>query len=411
MRNIALAISLLLSFMIPWEGVIRVAGLGNGTKILGFVLTAFWVVTILSTKRLRKPAAFQIVFYLFVIWNAITAFWSANPDETIAFVSTYAQLLILALIWWDLYTTRASILAGLQAYVLGAYVSAGGAIANFFTGNSFYDHYDRYSPGETNPDGFGFIMVLGIPVAWYLATTLNNTRFSSLFRLLNYAYIPTALLGIALSGTRTALVAAVPAMIYGLSTMTRVKLWARIAIFLLFAAAAFILVPRLQEQRSFQRLGTTTTELTEGDLNNRTNNWREGLATFAEHPFVGVGSGMYPTVNSWGKAAHNTFLSILVEAGLIGFALFMIMVIMSVTSAWKLPSRWASRFWLALLVVWTIGASTLSWGHRKPTWLFFNLLIASAAVAWQQHKQVARERQDEPEPQLQPMLQPSSRTI
>jgi O-antigen ligase len=409
MRNIALALSLLLTFMIPWEGMVRVAGLGNGTKIMGFLLTAVWLVTVINTKRLRKPATFQIVFYLFVLWNAISTFWSADPDETISFVSTWAQLLILAFIWWDLYITRSAILAGLQAFVLGAYVSAAGAIANYFTGFAFYDHYDRYSPGETNPDGFGFIMALGIPVAWYLAATLNNTRFSGLLKMVNYLYIPTALLGIALSGTRTAFVAAIPAMIYGLSTLTRVRLWVRVAVFILFAAAAFILVPDLQQQRSFQRLGTTTTELTEGDLNNRTNNWREGFAAFAEHPFIGVGSGMYPTVNSWGKAAHNSFLSILAEVGLIGFALFAIMIILAVMSAWKLPSRWDARFWLAALMVWTIGASTLTWGHRKPTWIFLNLVIASAAVIWQRREEVAQARRDEPRPQA--MLKPSPKSL
>jgi O-antigen ligase len=394
--------------MIPWEGVIRIAGLGTGSKMMGYLLTAFWLVTVLYTKRLRKPAPFQIVFYLFVLWNALTVYWSADPDETLAFVSTYAQLLILAFIWWDLYTTRASILAGLQAYVLGAYVSVGGAIANYFSGYSFYDHYDRYSPGETNPDGFGFIMVLGLPVAWFLGATLKGTKFSGLLKLINYVYIPTALLGIALSGTRTALIAAVPAMVYGLSTLTRVRLWARIAIFLLFAGAAFILVPGLQEQRSFQRLGTTTTELTEGDLNNRTNNWQEGLAVFAEHPFIGVGSGMYPTVNSWGKAAHNTFLSILVEAGLIGFGLFGILMIMTALSAWRLSSRWDARFWLTTLLVWTIGASTLSWGHRKPTWLFLNLVIASAAVVISQRQEVVTPSRHA-EPETQARVEPTLR--
>jgi hypothetical protein len=33
-----------------------------------------------------------------------------------------------------------------------------------------------------------------------------------------------------------------------------------------------------------------------------------------------------------------------------------------------------------MLTVWGIGASTLTWEHRKTTWLIFTLAVASAAV-------------------------------
>lgn len=380
MRNVSLFLSLILAFMIPWEGVIRTGTLGNGSKLMGFVVAAFWLVTVLVTGRIRKPLPIHLILYLFVIWNALSVFWSADPDDTAGHVMTWIQLFLLALIWWDLYTTEIAVLAGLQAYVLGAYVAIGGAIANYFTGFQFYDHYERYSPGETNPDGFGLIMAIGIPLAWYLALQRRNTKYWNVLRLINYLYIPTALLGIAMSGTRTALIASIPGMLFGFGSLTRIRLSTRIAVFVLLMVAAFILLPRLQEQRSFQRLGTTATELTEGDLNNRTNNWREGLEAFAEHPLLGIGSSMYPTINSWGKAAHNTFLSILVEVGLIGFILFVCVLAMAVYQGWKQP-RWHSRFWMTALLVWAIGASTLTWGHRKPTWLLLNLVIASGAIA------------------------------
>src|SRR5918996_3327553 len=164
MRTITLVLSLVLNFMIPWEGVVRIAGLGSGVKILGFVLAAFWLATIFITRRLRKPGSFQIVLCLFVIWHALSVFWSANPNRSVAHAITWFQLLILVFIWWDLYTTRTAVLAGLQAYVLGAYVSIGSAIGNFLSGEVFYSHYERYSAGETNPDGFGFILAIGIPI-------------------------------------------------------------------------------------------------------------------------------------------------------------------------------------------------------------------------------------------------------
>lgn len=403
MRTIALALSLVLNFMIPWEGVIRIAGLGSGVKVMGFVLAVFWLATVLITKRFRKPGPFQIAVTVFVLWHAVSVFWSANPNRSLAHVITWIQLLLLVLIWWDLYTTRTAVLAGLQAYILGAYVSLGSAINNYFSGKVFYDHYQRYSAGETNPDGFGFILALGIPLAWYLANSKNTLRRSPWLRFINYAYIPLAFFGIALSGTRTALIASIVGMLYGLATLTRVRIWVRATILLLLVAAGFYIVTHVQDLRSFERLGTTASELTEGDLNNRTNNWREGFEAFVEHPLLGIGSNMYPTINRWGKAAHNSFIAVLVELGLIGIFLFGIIVSIVLAEAWRQP-KWQSRFWLTVVAVWVLGSSTLTWTHRKSTWLFLSLLIAAAALY------ARREEAVEPEEAL-PALRPGEREI
>jgi len=290
MRTIALSLSLVLILAIPWEGMIELPGLGTAAKFLGLAVAVFWLATIIITGRFRKPGPFHIVVSLFVLWNAVSVFWSADANRSLAHVATWAQLLVFVLILWDLYTTRAALLAGLQAYVLGAYVGIGSAVANYIAGNPAYTNYQRFSSAEMNPDGFGFIVVLGIPVAWYLASSKSVTQIGRLLRLANYAYLPAAFLGVALSGTRTAMIAAVPAMAFGLPSLTRLRLSARVVILLLLTSAVFLLLPSVQPLQSFQRLGTTYAELTEGDLNNRTNNWREGLATFTERPLAGIGS-------------------------------------------------------------------------------------------------------------------------
>jgi O-antigen ligase len=232
-------------------------------------------------------------------------------------------------------------------------------------------------------------VALGIPLAWYLASSKSDSRTSQVLKLVNYAYIPTAFLGIALSGTRTALIAALIGMAFGLTSLTRIRIRARIAIFLLLAWAFFSLLPYVQTLRSFQRFSTIGTELTQGTLNNRTNNWREGLATFAEQPLTGIGSGMYRSQNSLGHVAHNSYISVLVELGLIGFILFGIILMITAVQAWSHPSMWDKSFWLSLLAVWAIGASTLTWEYRKTTWLFFSLIIASAALTRYRDEAVA----------------------
>ena len=382
MRSIAFALSLVFIFLIPWEGLVRFP-LGTLARALGLVAGLTWLGAVVITGRLRKLTPFHVMVCLFVLWNAASVMWSANPNRSVAHLRTWVQTLVLVFIMWDLYTTRIAIFSGLQAYILGAYVAVGSAVQNYLSGNAYYTNYQRFSPGDTNPDGFGFILALGIPLAWYLAGVKRTGRTAPLWRFVNYAYIVAAFLGLALSGTRTALIASLVGMAFGLISLTRLRIWARIAIFLLLTVVILVLWPYVQTLESFQRLATTGTEITEGDFNNRTNIWREGLASFVEHPLLGVGGNMYRSVNSLGKVGHNSFISVLVELGLIGFFLFGIILVIVFNQAWSHSSKWDKSFWLTVFAVWMIGSSTLTWEHRKTTWLFLSFIIASAMLAKQ----------------------------
>jgi O-antigen ligase len=104
---------------------------------------------------------------------------------------------------------------------------------------------------------------------------------------------------------------------------------------------------------------------------------------FLEHPFVGVGAGAFPAsisrevVTAW--VAHNTFLSILVELGVIGFAIFMILIGMMVWATLRLPLMERS-LWLVALLTWALGASGMTWENTKPTWLLFGLVAVEVGA-------------------------------
>jgi O-antigen ligase len=377
MRRVVYWLSLVLIFTIPWEGAFHLTGFGTAATVMGLVVGACWLVTIVITGRTREPIPYLLALAVFVAWIALTTFWSADPAESLGAVLLWLQTLLLVYILWDLYRTKAALLAGLQAYVLGAYTAVFGAVLNYLGSNAFYSNMDRYSVGDTNPDGYGFIVALGVPLACYLAASAGMPK---IFRLLNYGYIPAAFLGIALSGTRMASIGAAVGLLYGLATLTRLRLFARFAVVVLLAAALFVLLPIVQPLTSFQRLGTTPTEVTEGDLNGRIAQWKQGLRAFVDHPVLGVGTDQYRTVNTLSKVAHNSYLSVLVELGLIGFVLFATILWIVVGQARRLP-RWDRNFWLTVLLVWAIGASTLTWEHRKTTWLFLTFVVAAAAAA------------------------------
>lgn len=90
-------------------------------------------------------------------------------------------------------------------------------------------------------------------------------------------------------------------------------------------------------------------------------------------------SNMFGSVNSVGKVAHSSFLSVLVEVGLIGFALFGITLTIAVIQGLGQP-KWDSGFWLSVLLVWGLGVF-FAWEPRKQKGLFLSLVIVSANLS------------------------------
>lgn len=376
MRAAAYWFSLILIFMIPWEAIVVLPGLGTMTKAIGLFVGAFWAFTVIVTGRFRRPHPFHVAVCLFVLWNAVSIFWTVDVGLTMTRLATVFQMVVLALILWDVYLTPTTLRSGLQAYILGAYVSIGSLIANYLAGDRAGAGWGRFTATGFNPNSIALILALGMPVAWHLAATPGYGKKAQLLRVLNYAYIPAAIFAISLTATRFAVVATFPAFLYGIWTFTRLRPLSRVLIFLVLAGVLLAL-PSLIPQSSVQRLATAGDSIRSGDLSGRVAIWEEGVAVFSEHPFFGVGGGGFPRAVESGRSAHNSFLVVLVELGMVGFVLFGIVLVMTIYHAVRQP-KWASRFWLTILLVWALGNSALSWAHAKPTWLFLSLVIVGA---------------------------------
>jgi O-antigen ligase len=322
-----------------------------------------------------------VAVYLFVLWNIMSCFWSFDIERTAERILIYFQLASLVWILWDLYTLPAALKAGLQAYVLGAYVPIGSTVANFVAGSKSVPLSTvlRYSATGFNANDLGLTLALGIPAAWYLTVSGSDGRRARGLRLLNYAYIPAAILAILLTASRGALLATVPGFLFLLGSLARLKLFTRVLICAVLVGGLFALKP-LIPQSSLQRIATTGTSITEEDLGGRADIWRKGIAVFSEHPILGVGSGAFPTAIGSGQVAHNAFLSVLVEVGMIGFFLFVTVLAIAVCQTMQQP-RWDFRFWLTILLVWAIGASTLTWERELQTWLFLSLVVVSRGLS------------------------------
>ena len=96
-------------------------------------------------------------------------------------------------------------------------------------------------------------------------------------------------------------------------------------------------------------------------------------------PIAGSGFDAHRAAIEISKEAHNTPISILVETGLIGFALSGRVVMEVLLRAWQ-RTGWAFAFWMTQLAVIAIGSMSLSIEDHKSVWFMFALCVVSAAA-------------------------------
>ena len=379
MRTIALFLSLALLFAIPWENSIVIGGFGSAARLIGLAATAFWMGMVLIKGGFRRLRPVHMAILLFFMWNMATYFWSSDQERTLVRIQTYIQLFVFILLLWDLYATPRAVKAAMQAYILGGYVTIVSTMLNYFSATGFRGGV-RFAASGFDPNDMSMLLTLGIPLAWYLAVSESKNRATPLIpyllRLLNYIYIPGAILANLLAASRTSFVAIFVAALFILLSFTRLRLSARIVVFAGLIYALIVLQP-LIPATSIQRLATTRTSIASGDLTGRTRIWRAGYRTFTENPIGGIGSGAFRSTIELDKAPHNVYVAILTETGLVGIVLFGFILLTTVQQIMQHPTWWERGVWLTLLAIWFIGSFTLNWEYRKVTWLLFSLIGCS----------------------------------
>ena len=369
-------------FSIPWEKSVLIAGAGTLSHLLGILAFGAGAIAAFQRKSIRPPNLPLVWLSMLVLWSALTYFWSVDPQATVTRALTFAELLAMLWLIWDQGRGGARHRQLMQAYVWGAVAASASAFVRFAQGRQTY--YRRYAAGGFDPNDFGLILALSIPLALYLAL-----RSRGRMRWLYYAAVLVAISAIFLTASRTALIATFVAFTFVIWTWREADRPQKAAGALLLSLLAIGLFQGTPAA-SRERLATLANELTRGTLHNRTTIWKAGLKVLKRHPVIGIGSGAYPeAVRPWlgtpgvpghHYVAHNTFLSVLVESGLIGFGLYALALGTLLLFVWTMPATERALWWV-VLAAWAIGVSTLTWEHYKPSWLIMALIMTAWANA------------------------------
>jgi len=380
----------LLVFAMPWEDAITISGFGTSVRLIGMVTLGLGALAIFERGKVRRPAVGHIVMALFVVLAALSYLWSLFPEGTLVEAFSYVQLFTMVWLIWELAPGVQEQMHLMRAYVFGTFVSGIDTLYLFLSHQESV--YQRYAGAKLDANDLGLIMALSVPMSYYLLIQ-NHGRMVWVYRV----HLILAGTTILLTASRGATLATLVALAIVPLTQARLRGRQRVALVLtvlLLIGSVLFFVP----ETSWERLATVPTEFEQGTFTGRTIIWKAGWEIFRAHPFVGIGANAFRVMVSrelaepirMGEAdpappAHNTFLSVLVEQGVLGFAVFCGMLGALAVSLRGMPP-FPQRLWIVSLAVWVVGVSSLTWEMRKPTWFFFGLLMAQCGSILQMQR-------------------------
>lgn len=384
-------------FSLPWEGVIVTGGTAVVPKLTGMIAVASAALAVTLTGRLRRWHLFHVAALLFVLVAGVNLFFTAPQGHIPAKYYTFVQLFLVLWMIWEIARSPRAVHGLLLAYVSGAYVAA------LLTLTVLHSHgaaMRRYVAGDFDPNDLAMTLTLAVPMAWYLGTVFQKR----VLRLFCRAYLPLGLLAVGLTGSRGGMLTAGVALMIVPLSMTKLTPGRLIAAMITLAITATVAATYVPE-KVVERLATTSSDISRLSFGGRFKFWVAGLEAFTQKPLMGYGTGgfvraIYPILGSVSLVAHNSFISLLVEEGIVGLLLYVTMMLAVLGAVLRLP-KFDRRFALLLLATLFVAMSPLTWEDRKPVWF-----ILAALLGLSQATLAARASAQGQAPASQPPVRP-----
>lgn len=379
-QSLAFAMVWIMTMSIPWGDMILLPFEVQASRVFSVTTAVVWLILLWRSRKAKPLRSAHWLLLLFVAWAAINVLWTTEAERGLRRATSYLQLFFVAWVIHQCCDSATHYLRLLQAYICGCLVGVAGLLWNF--GREVYTGDGRYTAPGFDPNDLAVTLALAIPMAWHLELKGSGVRW------LNRLFVPAAVICILLTASRSGLVTLGICLTFVLATLARFsrRSFLRLA---LVGGLTSVLVTYMWSEVSIHRLSTIFEQLSTRDMNGRVDIWQRGYSAFLESPLVGHGAGGFGaavgTRRSRELAAHNAYLGILVEHGLIGLVLFVGAFCAVFARAMK---SYASepRLWAVLLLAWAVAVMSLSWENRETTWLLFGLGAAlqrkPRAVRW-----------------------------
>lgn len=388
-RKLALICLLVLIFALPTDGLWFVAGISL-IKIAGLLLFGMVVLLLISGDSLRGSPWFLIAVVAYICWTLFSFLWTwmpVNYETTLAINSFQSikgnlYLLMLVLLSFQVIRSDQDLNLAFAAYLLGVL----GLIYFLVKGYSPNSTTVRHEITGFDANETALQLALGIPLALYLLLITKSWLFKSL----SIIYIPLALFGIFITGSRTGFITALIGFLGVIPWLWHARLVWKIAA-LGFFIAIVLGVTSLVPQKTLERLFSSGTELSQGTLSARSITWSKAWLEIGESPFFGNGiSSFRRVINKYNidYTAHNSYIAIMVEQGIVGLLCYLAIIIAVLLQALRLPSE-QRLLMLSLLFIAIAGQFTLTLNEKMYIWFAYLFIVLRASLTGSSNVAVA----------------------
>ncbi|MEA2439344.1 MAG: hypothetical protein QOH76_768 [Thermoleophilaceae bacterium] len=394
--SVGLCLFALLAFLniIPETGSIL-----SFDKVAGGLLALSWMATVVSRKEARKafiaahPMFFAVLVF-FLSWSALSLTWAEDPATGVASVSRYILSAFLFLIVFTAVRDRKHVIWLLSAFVLASTLSAAyGLIVPPTPGDE-----DRLAGTIGEPNQLAAVLVAGLVIALALAVVLKRQPLARLGLVVAAAL---CLVCMFLTLSRAGLIALFVAMVVLPLAAGRWRgiamVFATLTILTLVGFFSFVATP---EQRA------RVTEVNGGS--GRSDIWTVGWRMVQAHPVSGIGVGQFQTsavhyliapgtirrsdlIVDKPKVAHNIYLHVFAEMGIVGLVAFLAILGFSLRCALRAARMFERRkdfgmevisraVFVALIAILTADFFA-SEQFSKQLWLLLGLAPAVLSIA------------------------------
>jgi len=292
----------------PQDYPALVDAIGAPLQQIALLLAAgLWLFS--GRKSFDAPQYLVLVAFLLVLMlSQIANGWSGGA---IVQLTKFGPTLLAFVLLANAANTRARTTTTMAVFALGAAVLAWHGIDQVKTGIGWtgvelsQGTRIQYVGIFNDPNDLGLLFVMCLPMAFFLS---SRGGFMGLRKLFWYAVAAALVYGIYLTDSRGSLLALVVLLgVYVWKTRGAFSA----AVLGVGALSGMMLLPsRMQEL-----------DVSEASAMGRVDSWYEGLQMFLAHPLLGVGPDQYSDHHF--LTAHNSFVLVLAETGIIGFTVWL----------------------------------------------------------------------------------------